>query len=81
VAEQQPQLHMEIQVYFFVVGLLSVFRSLPFGLALGIGRRSYYSFVGGAGGSTGPAYPRRGDPFCNGLNLAPAQDSGRRFAR
>jgi len=33
---------MEIQVYFFVVGLLSVFRSLPFGLALGIGRRSYY---------------------------------------
>jgi hypothetical protein len=32
---------MEIQVYFFVVGLLSVFRSLPFGLALGIGRRSY----------------------------------------
>jgi hypothetical protein len=25
------------------VGLLSVFRSLPFGLALGIGRRSYYA--------------------------------------
>jgi hypothetical protein len=34
---------MEIQVYFFVAGLLSVFRSLPFGLALGIGRRSYYA--------------------------------------
>ena len=34
---------MEIQVYFLVVGLLSVFRSLPFGLAPGIGRRSYYA--------------------------------------
>ncbi len=32
-----------IYLYFLVVGLLSVFRSLPFGLSLGIGRRSYYA--------------------------------------
>jgi hypothetical protein len=31
-----------IYVVFFVLGLLSVSRSLPFGLALGVSRRSYY---------------------------------------
>ena len=34
---------MESQACFFAAGLLSVFRSLPSGLALGIGRRSYHA--------------------------------------
>ncbi len=32
-----------IYLFFFIVGALSIFRSLPFALALGVGRRSYYA--------------------------------------
>ena len=32
-----------IYLFFFAVGMLSIFRSLPFALALGVGRRSFYS--------------------------------------
>ena len=32
-----------IYIFFFVQGMLSIFRSLPFGLALGVSRRSYYA--------------------------------------
>jgi hypothetical protein len=32
-----------IYVFFVVVGMLSIFRSLPFALALGVSRRSYYA--------------------------------------
>jgi hypothetical protein len=32
-----------IYIFFFVVGMLSIFRSLPFALALGVGRRSFYA--------------------------------------
>jgi hypothetical protein len=32
-----------IDVFFVVVGTLSIFRSLPFALALGVSRRSYYA--------------------------------------
>ncbi len=32
-----------IYVFFFVLGMLNTFRSLPFGLALGASRRSYYA--------------------------------------
>ena len=32
-----------IYVFFFIVGALSIGRSLPFALALGVGRRSYYA--------------------------------------
>ncbi|HVA22579.1 MAG TPA: ABC transporter permease, partial [Candidatus Micrarchaeia archaeon] len=30
-------------LYFFAIGILSISRSLPFGLALGVSRRSYYT--------------------------------------
>ena len=36
-----------IYVYFFAIGAFSISRSLPFGLALGVSRRSYY--IGTAG--------------------------------
>jgi hypothetical protein len=32
-----------IYLFFCIVGALSIFRSLPFALALGVGRRSYYT--------------------------------------
>jgi len=32
-----------IYVCFLVLGALSIFRALPFGLALGVSRRSYYA--------------------------------------
>ncbi len=32
-----------ISVFFLVLGMLNTFRSLPFGLALGVRRRSYYA--------------------------------------
>ena len=32
-----------IYLFFFVVGVLSIFRSLPFAFALGVSRRSYYA--------------------------------------
>jgi hypothetical protein len=32
-----------IYAVFFFLGVLSIFRSLPFGLALGMSRRSYYT--------------------------------------
>ena len=32
-----------IYLFFFILGALSIFRSLPFALALGVGRRSYYA--------------------------------------
>ncbi|MGH7758564.1 MAG: ABC transporter permease [Candidatus Dormibacteria bacterium] len=32
-----------IYLFFLVLGFLSIFRSLPFGLALGVSRRSYYA--------------------------------------
>jgi len=32
-----------IYVFFFIVGVLSIGRSLPFAFALGVGRRSYYA--------------------------------------
>jgi hypothetical protein len=32
-----------IYLFFFIVGTLSIFRSLPFALALGVSRRSYYA--------------------------------------
>ena len=34
---------LAIYLFFFIVGALSIFRSLPFALALGVGRRSYYA--------------------------------------
>ena len=34
---------LSIYVFFFVVGVLSILRSLPFALALGVSRRSYYA--------------------------------------
>ena len=32
-----------IYLFFLIVGMLSIFRSLPFALALGVGRRSFYA--------------------------------------
>jgi hypothetical protein len=32
-----------IYVFFLVIGAISVFRSLPFGLAIGVSRRAYYA--------------------------------------
>jgi hypothetical protein len=33
----------DIFIVFFIIGLISISRSLPFGLALGVSRRSYYA--------------------------------------
>jgi hypothetical protein len=33
---------MTIYIFFLILGAMSVTRSLPFGLALGLSRRSYY---------------------------------------
>ncbi|CAJ62390.1 MULTISPECIES: hypothetical protein [Frankia] len=38
-----------IYIYVFAGGLLATFRSLPFGLALGVSRRSYYLGTAGLG--------------------------------
>jgi hypothetical protein len=32
-----------IYLFFLIAGALSIFRSLPFALALGVSRRSYYA--------------------------------------
>ncbi len=40
-----------IYVYVFASGLLATVRSLPFGLALGVSRRSYYLGTAGLGGA------------------------------
>lgn len=47
VVRQKDSRSCRFRFYFFVVGLLGFVRSLPFGLALGIGRRSYYAGTAG----------------------------------
>jgi hypothetical protein len=42
-AQNQTANLVAIYVFFFALGLLTIFRSLPFALALGVGRRSYYA--------------------------------------
>ena len=45
-----------IYVFFLVLGLLNVLRSLPFGLALGVSRRSYYTGTALLAAGLGAAY-------------------------
>jgi hypothetical protein len=42
-AQVQAVAVFAIYLFFFIMGVLSIFRSLPFALALGVGRRSYYA--------------------------------------